>query len=122
VLHRGLDRDGEGPRPAARILPGHNASDARHRERGRGIDRHQLGMRMRRPQDRGVQDAPRHRQIVGKPAAAAQQIGILETPQLLPGRGACHRLILGHRPLSAQSPRLGKQPAKERGIAALRWH
>ena len=90
LLHRGLDRDGEGPRPAAGILAGHDAGDTRHRQRRRGIDRDQLGMRIGRAQDRGMQRAARHRQIVGEPARPSSRsassmrfIVCLETARLI---------------------------------------
>jgi hypothetical protein len=90
LLHRGLDRDRKGPGPAPRVLAGNGARDPRHRERGGGIDRDELGMRVRRAQDRGMQRAARHRQIVAEPAAAEQQIGVFEALQRLSGGGAGH--------------------------------
>ena len=47
VLHRRLDRDREGPRPAARILAGDDAIDAGQRQRAFRIDREDLGIGMR---------------------------------------------------------------------------
>jgi hypothetical protein len=92
VLHRRLDRDGEGPRPAARILGGDDAIDTGQRQRAFDIDREDLGMGMRRAQDRRVQCIPPHRQIVGEAPGAAQQVGILETADITPR--------VGHRPVN----------------------
>jgi hypothetical protein len=92
VLHRRLDRDGEGPRPAARILGGDDAIDAGQRQRAFWIDREDLGLRMRRAQYRRVQCIPPHRQIVGEAPGAAQQVGILETADITPR--------VGHRPVN----------------------
>src|SRR5690348_5016993 len=55
MLHRGLDRDRERFCPAPRILARYNAADTGHRQRCRRVDRNQLGMSMRRAQDRGMQ-------------------------------------------------------------------
>jgi hypothetical protein len=92
MLHRCLDRDGEGPRPAARILAGDDAIDAGQCQRAFHIDREDLGMGMRRAQDRRMQCIPPHRQIVGEAPGAAQQAGILETADITPR--------IGHRPVN----------------------
>jgi len=49
-------------------------------------------MGMRRAQDRRMQYIPPHRQIVGEAPSAAQQVGILETADILPD--------VGHRPVN----------------------
>jgi hypothetical protein len=69
VLHRRLERDDEGPRPAARILADDDAIDIGQRQRAFHIDREDLGMGMRRAQDRRVQGIPPNRQIVRRRAA-----------------------------------------------------
>jgi len=92
VLHRRLDRDGERPRPAARILSGEDAIDTGQRQRAFHIDREDLCMGMWRAQDRRMQCIPPHRQIVGEAPGAAQQVGILETADVTPR--------IGHRPVN----------------------
>ena len=71
LLHRRLDCNGEGPRPAACILGGDDAFDTRQCQRAFHIDREDLGMGMRRAQDRRMQCIPPHRQIVGEASSAA---------------------------------------------------
>jgi len=92
VLHRCLDRDGKGPRPAACILAGDDAIDARQRQRTFHIDREDLGMGMWRAQNRRVQGIPPHRQIIGEATGAAQKVGVLETADIAPR--------VGHRPVN----------------------
>ena len=92
VLHRRLDRDGEGPRPAARILADDDAVDAGQRQRAFRIDREDLGMGRRGAQDRRVQGIPPYRLIVGETPGAAQQVGIFETADVTPR--------IGHRPVN----------------------
>jgi len=90
--HRGLERDGERPRPAARVFAGDDAIDTGQRQRAFRIDRDDLGMGMRRAQDRRVQCIPPHRQIVGEAPRPTQQVGILETADITPR--------VGHRPVN----------------------
>ena len=74
-----------------RILGGDDAIDTGQRQRAFQIDREDLGMGMRRAQDRRMQCIPPHRQIVGEAPGAAQQVGILETADITPRIG--HRSV-----------------------------
>jgi hypothetical protein len=55
--------------------------DAGQRQRARRVERAQFGMGMGRAQDCGVERAARSRQIVGKAAAAEQQVGVFQARQ-----------------------------------------
>jgi hypothetical protein len=76
LLHCRLDGEGERPRPAAGILAGNDAIDARHSQRAGDVYGQDLGMGVRRAQDRGMQCVRPNRQIVAKAPVASQQIGV----------------------------------------------
>jgi hypothetical protein len=65
LLHCGLDGDGERSRPAAGILAGNDAIDPRHSERAGDIHGQDLGMGMRRAQDRRMQCVRPNRFVLG---------------------------------------------------------
>ena len=120
MLHRGLDGDRERLCPAPRVLAGYNAGNTGHRQRGRRINRNQLGMAMGRAQDRGLQYPARLRQIVGKTAAPAQQIGVFDARRPLFGPGitvgsgrAGHRApIVGSLATVRQAASRGTRPRR----------
>ena len=78
VLHRLLDTDDEGLRPALHVLAGEHGTHARHCQRAGGVDAAQFGVRIRTAQDGGVQRARPHTEVVGELAAACQQGRVLQ--------------------------------------------
>jgi hypothetical protein len=50
VLHRRLHAHDEGLRPALDVLAGQHGAHTRQGQRGRGVDRQQIGMRVRAAQ------------------------------------------------------------------------
>jgi hypothetical protein len=91
LLHCGLDGDGERSRPAAGILAGNDAIDPRHSERAGDIHGQDLGMGMRRAQDRRMQCVRPNREIVAKAPVASQQISVFEAADRTPGIGGLVR-------------------------------
>src|SRR5438874_10131038 len=72
-----------------------------------------------RAQDRGMQRAARHRQIVAEPAAAEQQIGVFDAPHRPLGESAAHpvaSLCVGH--CRATRRNSASRPWQERTDAA----
>ena len=77
LLHRRLDHRHERIGQLAHVIAGDDRPHALMRQRRRGIDAHDLGMRMRRADHMRLQRADRHRQVVGIAAAARQQRRVL---------------------------------------------
>ncbi len=73
LMDRRLQRHQERIGYFADILAGDDGPDAVLLQRRRGVDADDIGVRMRRADDVGLQRAGRHRQIVGIAAAARQQ-------------------------------------------------
>ena len=112
LLHCRLDRDGERSAPAAGILAGDDAIDARQSQRAGDVHRQDLGMGVRRAQDRSVQRIGANRQIVAKAPVAPQQIGVFEAANGAPGIGGLvrhavpvHRVARRHRQPRRHLPR-----------------
>jgi hypothetical protein len=86
-----LDGDGERSRPAAGILAGNDAIDPRHSERAGDIHGQDLGMGIRRAQDRRMQCVRPNWEIVAKAPVASQQINVFEAADRTPGIGGLVR-------------------------------
>ena len=108
LLHCGLDGDGERSRPAAGILAGNDAIDPRHSERAGDIHGQDLGMGMRRAQDRRMQCVRPNREIVAKAPVASQQISVFEAADRTPGIGGLRRLAA----LVHGAARRGRRPGR----------
>ena len=77
LLHRRFHRGEKRLREFAHLFAGDDGPDAVVRERSPRVDRKDVGVRVGRADDVGVQGADRHRQIVGIAAAARQQRRVL---------------------------------------------
>ncbi len=83
LLHRRFHRGEKRLRQFANIFAGDDGPDAVVRKRRARVDRNDVGVRVRRTDDVGMQGADRHRQIVGIAAAARQQRRVLLAQDLV---------------------------------------
>jgi hypothetical protein len=79
LLHRRLDSDSERSRPAAGVLTGDDAIDARQCQCAGNIDGQDLGMGVRRAQDRRMQCVGPNREIVAKATMACEPVSAVRS-------------------------------------------